>query len=137
MERTIEIINFLMNSDSIQFTLGDSLLFTIHDLPAYGTLTSLNVHRYHGCPSCIFKGFVRNSSSFHKCVYYGHRAYIKMEHPYHRQKSRFSGQEENRGAPSTVTNDYIIENAEKIMQFIENGGIAGSKNDPLNDSGVK
>ena len=46
-------------------------------------------------------------------------------------------QEENREAPSTITSDYIIENAEKRMQFIENGGIVGSKNYPLNDTSVK
>ena len=60
-----------------------------------------------------------------------------MEHPYHRQKSRFNGQEENCEAPLAMTSDYIIENGEKIMQFIKDGGICGSKNDPLNDSGVK
>jgi len=112
-------------------------LFTIHDIPTYGTLTGLNVHGYHGCPACIFKGFVRHSSSLHKCIYCGHRAYLKMEHPYRRQKSRFNGKEENREAPLEITSDYIIENGEKRMQFIENGGIRGSKNDPLYDSGVK
>jgi len=133
----IEAIQILGDGNSIQFTLRASLLFTIHDLPAYGTLTGLNVHGYHGCPACIFKGFVRHSSSLHKCIYCGHRAYLKMEHPYRRQKSRFNGKEENREAPLAITSDYIIENGEKRMQFIENGGIRGSKNDPLYDSGVK
>ena len=59
----IEAIQNLRDSDSIQFTLRNSLLFTIQDLPAYGTLTSLNVHGYHGCPTYIFKAFVRHSSS--------------------------------------------------------------------------
>jgi hypothetical protein len=87
--------------------------------------------------TCIFKGFVRHSSSLHKCIYCGHCAYLKMEHPYHRQKSCFNGQEENREAPLAITSEYIIENGEKRMQFIDSGGICGSKNDPLNDSGVK
>jgi hypothetical protein len=112
-------------------------LLTIHDLPAYGTLTSLNVHGYHGCSACIFNPFLRHSSSLHKCIYCGHHAYLKMEHPYHQQKSCFNGQEENHEAPLAITSDYISENVEKRMQFIENGGIVGSKNDPLNDSGVK
>ena len=72
----IEAIQNLKDNDSIQFTLRASLLLTIHDLPAYGTLTSLTVHGYHGCPACIFKPFVRHSSSLRKCIYCGHRAYL-------------------------------------------------------------
>lgn len=45
----IEAIQILRDNDSIHFTLSASLLLTIHDLPAYGTLTSLNVHGYHRC----------------------------------------------------------------------------------------
>jgi hypothetical protein len=47
----IEAIQFLRDGHSIKFTLRASLLFTIHDLPAYVTLTGLIVHGYHGCPS--------------------------------------------------------------------------------------
>ena len=39
--------------------------------------------------------------------------------------------------PLEIKIDYIIENGEKRMQFIKDGGICGSKNDLLNDSGVK
>ena len=49
----------------------------------------------------------------------------------------FNGHEENHEAPLAITSDYIIENGEKRMQFIKDGGICGSKNDALNDSGVK
>ena len=70
----VEAILFLRDNDSIRFTLRASLLLTIHDLPAYVTLTSLTVHGYHGCPTCIFKPFVRHSSSLCKCIYCGHRS---------------------------------------------------------------
>ena len=60
-----------------------------------------------------------------------------MEHPYHRKKSYFNSQEENHEAPFAIKSDYIILNGGKRMHFIENGDILGSKNDPLNDSGVK
>ena len=60
-----------------------------------------------------------------------------MEHPYRKKKSRFNGQEENREKPMTIISDYIIENGEKIMQIIKECGICVSKNDQLNDSGVK
>ena len=43
----IEAIQFLRDVHSIKFNIRDSLLFMIHDRPAYGTLTSLNVHAYH------------------------------------------------------------------------------------------
>ena len=60
-----------------------------------------------------------------------------MQHPYHRKKSHFNSQEKNNEAPFAITSDYIILNGGKRMHFIENGDILGSKNDPLNDSGVK
>ena len=85
----IEAIQILRENDSIQFTLIASLLLTIHDILAYNTLTSLNVHGYHGCSACIFKPFVRHSSSLCKCIYCGHRAYLKMENPYRRKKFMF------------------------------------------------
>ena len=79
----IEAIQFLRDGHSIKFTLRASLLFMIHDLPAYDKLTSLTIHGYHGCPSCKFKDFVRDSRSLHKCVYCVHRAYLKKDNPYH------------------------------------------------------
>ena len=51
--------------------------------------------------------------------------------------SCFNGQEENREAPLRITSDYIIENGEKRIQLVKDGGVCGSKNYPLNDSGVK
>ena len=85
----------------------------------------------------IFNAFMRHSSSLCKCIYCGHCAYFKMEYPRHQQKSCFNGQEENREAPLAIKIYYIIANGEKRMQFIKDSGICGSKNDPLNDSGVK
>ena len=133
----VEAIQSLADGRSIKFTLRASLLFTIHDLSAYDTLYGLSVHGYHGCPTCNFKDFVRHSRSLHKCIYCGHRAYLKMDHPYHQQKRRFNGQEENREAPLSITSDYIIENGQKRMSFIENDDIIGSRYDLCNESGVK
>ncbi|XP_059064962.1 uncharacterized protein LOC131856998 [Cryptomeria japonica] len=133
----IEEIQSLRDGHSIQFTLRASLLFTIHDLLAYGTLSSLFVHGYRGCPACNFKDFVRHSRSLRKCIYHGHHAYLKMDHPYCQQKTHFNGQEENREAPLLIIGDYIIEYGQKRMSFIENDGIVGSRNDPCNESDVK
>ena len=95
--------------------LKSSLLFMIHDLVVYGTLIGLNVHRYHGCLDCIFKGFMRHSSSLCKYIYCGCHTYLRMDHPYHQQKSCFNGQEENREATLAITSEYIIENEKRGM----------------------
>ena len=42
----IEAIQFLRDGHSIKFTLRASLLFSIHDLPAYGTLIVITIHGY-------------------------------------------------------------------------------------------
>ena len=39
--------------------------------------------------------------------------------------------------PLLITGDYIVENGLKRISFIENVGIAGSRYDPCNESGVK
>ena len=76
MWNRIEAIKILREGDSIQFILRDSLLFMIHNLPAYDTLISLNDHGYHQCPSYIFNGFVRHSKTFRKHIYCGNCAYL-------------------------------------------------------------
>ena len=80
---------------------------------------------------------MRHSRSLHKCIYCGHHAYLKMDHPYHQQKTCFNGQEENREAPLPITSEYVIENGHKRMLFIESGEIFGSRDDPCNESSVK
>ena len=60
-----------------------------------------------------------------------------MDHLYHQEKPCFNGQEENREAPLSIICDYIIENGQKRMSFIENNGIIGSWYDPFKESGIK
>ena len=60
-----------------------------------------------------------------------------MDHSYCQQKTYFNGQEENLEAPLSITSDYIIENGQKRMSFIENDGIIGSRYDPCNESVIK
>ena len=60
----IEAIQFLRDGHSIKFTLRASLLFMIHDRPAYDTLTSLIVHAYRGWHACKFKCFCEALKNF-------------------------------------------------------------------------
>ena len=76
--------------------------------------------------------FLRHSKSLIKYIYYGHHSYLKMDHPYHQQKKHFNSQKENCEAPFPITSEYIIENGQKRMLFIESGGICVSKDYPCN-----
>ena len=87
----IEAIQFLRDGDSIQFTLRSCLLIMLDDIPAYGTLNSINVRGCHGCLDYIFKGFWRQSTSSHHCIYFGHPSYLKIENLHRQQKFCFNG----------------------------------------------
>ena len=67
-DEPMELWKGIRDAHSIKFSLRSLLLFIIHGLLTRGTLTSLIVHGYCGCPACKFKDFVRNSNFLRKCI---------------------------------------------------------------------
>lgn len=72
-----------------EFTLKAMVMWVIHDLSAYGTLSGCNVHGYYGCPICgqeIEACCLKHSS---KMSYTGHRTFLPTNHPFENDKSNF------------------------------------------------
>ena len=66
--------------------------------------------------------WMRNSN---KMVYMGHRRFLSMEHPYHRNKKSFYGKIEERPAPQTLSTKDILTKVNKLKVVIGKG--KGSK----------
>jgi hypothetical protein len=71
------------------------LLWTIHDLLAYGIVASCTIKGYQGCPCCAFTIIGQWSNALQKIVYCGqHRRWLLHSHPYCQDVRTFVGIEE-------------------------------------------
>ena len=78
----------------------------VHDMHAYGTLTTLTSHGYHICFASKFKDFIRHSKFLRKCSYCVNHSYHKIIHQYCLQKkTHLNGEEENKKALFPTTNE--------------------------------
>ena len=119
------------------FTLRAMLLWTIHDYPAYGLIAGCVTKGYQGCPICGPNVTTRMSRALRKPLFIGHRRYLSRHHPYRRSTTAFDGTREFRGPPPRVHATEVIERAEQRVQWLENGGRAGSRGDPVREHGIK
>ena len=56
---------------------------------------------------------------------------IGGQHPYRRSTSAFDGTREFRGPPPRVHASKVIKRAKQRVEWLENGGSAGSRGDPV------
>nr|XP_004252707.1 uncharacterized protein LOC101244468 [Solanum lycopersicum] len=91
-----------------KFQLHASLLWTINDFPAYGILSGWSTKGKLACPVC----HVHTCSSYlkhgRKQCYMGHRRFLQMNHPYHRNKSFFDNTKEERIAPHALNSEDVL-----------------------------
>jgi hypothetical protein len=73
-------------STNPNFKLRAILMWSIHDFPAYGLLAGQVTKGYKGCPPCGPHVSTRRSKALGKNVYFGHRRYLAIHHPYRRLK---------------------------------------------------
>ncbi|XP_062119373.1 uncharacterized protein LOC133833132 [Humulus lupulus] len=81
--RTFDII------DKEYFTMRATILWTIHDFPAYGTVSGYSTQGYKACPVCE-----DDTSSFRirgKTCFMGHRRYLCLNHQW-RNDMEYDGQ---------------------------------------------
>ncbi len=48
----VHVRNAVTFNDQIEFNMRAMLMWTIHDLPSYGTIVGLVTKGYRGCPIC-------------------------------------------------------------------------------------
>ena len=93
------------------FTLRAAVLWTIHDFPAYGTLSGYSTKGYKACPVCMAE-----TASFRlrsKISYMGHRRYLCPDHAW-RSELNFDGSVETRRPPKLMSGDELLLELNKL-----------------------
>ncbi|XP_062099915.1 uncharacterized protein LOC133805775 [Humulus lupulus] len=105
--RTFDII------DKKYFTMRAAILWTIHDFPAYGTVSGYSTQGYKACPVCE-----DDTSSFRirgQICFMGHRRYLCLNHQWHNDME-YDGTIEWRSPPRILTGDEILDKLKGVWK---------------------
>jgi hypothetical protein len=74
-----------------RFTMHVLLMWSVHDLPAYGLLVGQTTKGYKGCPTCKLNTSYCHSWNLGEMVYESHRRWLRPNHPYESNTHDFNG----------------------------------------------
>ncbi|KAI3450391.1 hypothetical protein Pfo_007056 [Paulownia fortunei] len=75
----------LINELKEVFRLHDVVMWTIHDFPAYGTVSGWSTKGYKACPVCLED--TTSQGLYSKICYTGHRRFLHLKHSWRKNKS--------------------------------------------------
>lgn len=87
------------------FRLHASVLWTVNDFPAYGTLSGWSTKGYKACPVC--NGDTTSKGLRNKICYMGHRRFLPVSHSWRKSKLH-DGTRELRGPPRQFSGDDVL-----------------------------
>lgn len=119
------------------FTLRAMLLWTVHDFPAFGLIGGHVVKGYAACPVCGGDTYAEHSSCLKKMVFLGHRRFLPMNHVFRRARVAFNNQPEARTYPQRRTGTEVLNQGRARSEWLRDGGIEDSQEDPVKRHGVK
>lgn len=120
-----------------RFTLRAILLWLVHDFPAYGLLSGQQTKGYKGCPLCGEETCAEHSGVLGKMVYLGGRRFLDLQHRFRNARRAFNGQTERMPQPKRQSGHEIYAKGLEREQYLHDGGIEESDNDPVKKHGVK
>lgn len=112
------------------FTLKAALMWKISDLPGLGTLSGWNTYTGLACPTCKFETDSCRLKNGRKWCFMGHRRFLKKDHKFRLNRSRFNGKVEEREPPSTLS---VLD----ILNQLKNIDVTLGKEPKSNDKGKK
>ena len=62
------------------FNLRAILMWTMHDYPGYGDVSTFSVQGYHACPICGPELQAHYSTHLKNIIYEGHTRFLPMDH---------------------------------------------------------
>jgi hypothetical protein len=120
------------------FDLRAILLWTLHDLPAYGTVAGCAVSGCKGCPVCGPYTDSRHSKYLNKNVFCNQqRRYLEMNHLFRGDYAAFDGKAENMGPPPPLMPNDVIQWGRESEQFVDQGGNQRDRANPAKRHGLK
>ena len=113
------------------FRLHAMMLWSLHDFPGYGVLSSLQTQGLKACPPCG-PNVIESKKCMYlkKVVYFGHRKYLPMKHKYRatRNRNKFNGESFSKvPKPERTTGRFWLKQWKKVQ----------NKTVKLKDSGMK
>nr|XP_048328585.1 uncharacterized protein LOC125422155 [Ziziphus jujuba var. spinosa] len=96
-----------------RFTMHAAVLWTIHDFPAYGTLSGWSTKGYKACPTC--NEDTSSQALRSKICYMGHRRYLSINHAW-RNNRQYDGKPERRLAPRQFSGAEILQQLDRTIE---------------------
>ncbi|XP_070020356.1 uncharacterized protein LOC142180916 [Nicotiana tabacum] len=96
------------------FQMRASLMWTINDFSAYGTLSRWCTYGRVACPSCNINTQSRRLRHGKKFCYMGHQRFLKLGHKYRNDAKSFDGTKETRPAPCPVSGSLVLNQVKEI-----------------------
>ncbi|XP_019255076.1 PREDICTED: uncharacterized protein LOC109233657 [Nicotiana attenuata] len=88
------------------FMMRAAIMWTINDFPAYGNLSGWSTKGKFACPCCHKD--TQSISLRSKLCYMGHRCFLPLDHPWHKNRRLFDGKVEKGVAPNPLTGDDVL-----------------------------
>jgi hypothetical protein len=123
------------NAES-SFILRAMVIWTIHDLPAYGLVAGCTTKGYRGCPVCGPTTPSRRSSALHKNVYEDFRKFLPQDHQFRGDSVHF-GSEERAVDIGRLSGEDVLRFAAMRDAWLRAGNTALSDGDPVHRTGIK
>ncbi|XP_042415329.1 uncharacterized protein LOC122004519 [Zingiber officinale] len=95
------------------FQLHAAVMWTIHEFPAYGTVSGWSTKGYKACPVCLDETKSQRLRS--KICYTCHRRFLNVQHPWRRNKN-FNGKVEQEGPPRRLNGYEILAQLNALPQ---------------------
>ncbi|XP_060674310.1 uncharacterized protein LOC132804260 [Ziziphus jujuba] len=96
-----------------RFTMHAAVLWTIHDFPAYGTLSGWSTKGYKACPTC--NEDTSSQALRSKICYMGHRRYLSINHAW-RNNRQYDGKPERRLVPRQFSGAEILQQLDRTIE---------------------
>ncbi|XP_074579109.1 uncharacterized protein LOC141835604 [Curcuma longa] len=95
------------------FQLHAAVMWTIHDFPAYGTVSGWSTKGYKACPVCLHETKSQRLRS--KICYTCHRRFLNVHHPWRKNKN-FNGKVEQERPPQQFSGYEILAQLDALPQ---------------------
>ncbi|GFS37289.1 hypothetical protein Acr_00g0051170 [Actinidia rufa] len=98
------------------FQMHATLLWTIHDWPAFGDISGWRTKGHYSCYTCNDEPYFESLRS--KTAYINHRCYLPENHPERRKRAAYNGKQEKRKRSLELPVEKIQEQLNNINEVI-------------------